>query len=241
MIELWKFLETKSGDLEKSPGAEMLENNKSEPNSMTEVEREAGIIVDMLRSLCAIYYHNPRKPHEPDDALAETVASILQDLQKWLAATMQAWQKTRVAQKQSATTEMMEMKVLNWEYFHKIFVLMDLFRFILLTISYVEIENRKNSAALPQPRLDELVKLVRNSVDNLWKSMHESASQLRDRLKAPRASRKMVEVAFLETDDSIGQGLRDLIGREKLEDRVSDFCASWVEALEGILRMRRGG
>lgn len=238
MIELWKFLETKSGDLEKSPGAEMLDTNRSEPNSTTEVEREADKIVDMLRSLCAVYYHTPWKLHEPGHAPAETVASILQDLQKWLAATTQAWQKTSVAQKQSATTEMIEMKVLNWEYFHKIFVLMDLFRFVLLTIGYVDIENRKNSAALPQPRLDELVKPVRNSIANLWKSMHESASQLRDRLKAPSASRLMVEVAFLETDDSIGQGLRDLIGREKLEDRMSDFCASWVEALEGILRMK---
>lgn len=237
MIELWKFLETEGKDLDKSPGAEMLETNKSEPNSMTEVEREADKIVDMLRSLCAIY-HNPRKLHEPGHAPAETVACILQNLQKWLVATTQAWQKTRVAQKQSSTTEMIEMKLLNWEYFHKIFVLMDLFRFVLLTIGYVEIENRKNSAALPQPRLDELVKPVRNSVANLWKSMHESASQLRDRLRAPSASRKMVEVAFSETDDSIGQGLRDLIGREKLEDSMRDFCASWVEALEGILRMK---
>lgn len=238
MIELWKFLETKDGDLDKSPGAEMLETNESEPDSMTEVEREADKIVDMLRCLCAIYYHKPRKLHEPAHAPAETVTSILQDLQKWLAATTQAWQKTRVAQKQSSTTEMMEMKVLNWEYFHKIFVLMDLFRFVLLTMGYVEIENRKDSAALPQPRLDELVKPVKNSVADLWKSMHESASQLRDRLRAPSASRKMVEVAFLEADDLIGQELRDLIGREKLEDSKSEFCASWVEALEGILRMK---
>lgn len=237
MIELWKFLETKGGDLDKSPGAEMLETNKSEPNSMTEAEREADKIVDMLRSMCAIY-HNRRKLHEPGHAPAEAVVCILQELQKWLVATTQAWQKTRVAQKQSSTTEMMQMKLLNWEYFHKIFVLMDLLRFVLLTIGYVEIENRKNSAALPQPRLDELVKPVRNSVADLWKSMHESASQLRDRLRAHSASRKMVEVAFLETDDSIGQGLRDLIGRENLEDSMSDFCASWVEALEGILRMK---
>lgn len=238
MVELWKFLETKGGDLDKSPGAEMLETNKSEPNSMTEVEREADKIVNMLRSLCAIYYHNPRNLHEPGHAPAETVASILQDMQKWLAATTQAWQKTRVDQKQSSTTAMMEMKLLNWEYFHKIFVLMDLFRFVLLTIGYVEIENRKNSAALPQPRLDELVKPVKNLIADLWKSMHESASQLRDRLRVPSASRKMVEVAFLETDDSIGQGLRNLIGREKLEGGVRHFCASWIEALEGILRMK---
>lgn len=238
MVELWKFLETKGGDLDKSPGAEMLETNKSEPNSMTEVEREADKIVNILRSLCAIYYHNPRKLHELGHAPAETVASILQDMQKWLAATTQAWQKTRVDQKQSSTTEMVEMKLLNWEYFHKIFVLMDLFRFVLLTIGYVEIENRKNSAALPQPRLDELVKPIKNLVADLWKSMHESASQLRDRLRVPSASRKMVEVAFLETDDSIGQGLRDLIGREKLEGGVRYFCASWIEALEGILRMK---
>lgn len=237
MIELWKFLETKGGDLDKSPGAEMLETNKSEPNSMTEVERETNKIVDILRSLCVIY-HNPRKLHEPGHAPAETVTSILQDLQKWLVATTQAWQETRVAQKQSSTTEMMKMELLNWEYFHKIFVLMDLFRFILLTLSYVEIENRKNSTALPQPRLDELVKPVRGSVADLWKSMHESASQLRDRLRAPSASRKMVEVVFLETDDSIGQDMRDLIGREKLEDSMNDLCSSWVEALEGVLRMK---
>lgn len=237
MIELWKFLETKGGDLDKSPGADMLETNKSEPNSMTEVEREADKIVDMLRSLCAIY-NNPQNLHEPCHTPAETVACILQDLQKWLVTNTQVWQKTRVAQKQSSTTEMMEMKLLNWEYFHKIFVLMDLFRFVLLTISYVEIENRKNSTALPQTRLDELVKPVRSSVTDLWKSMRESASQLRDRLKAPSTSRKMVEVAFLVTEDSIGQDLKELIGREKLEDSMNDFCSGWVEALEGILRMK---
>lgn len=235
MIELWNFLQIKSGDLEKSPGAEMVETNKSEPNSMTEVEREADRIVDMLRSLCVIYY---RKLHEPGHPPAESIASILQELQKWLSAISQAWQKRRIAQKQSSTLNMMEMKLLNWEYFHKIFVLMDLFRFVLLTIGYIEIENRDNSAALPQPRLDELAKPIKNSIAEIWKSMHESASQLRDRLSAPSASLKMVEVAFLKTDDSIGQELRDIIGREKLEDSVSDLCASWVEALEGILRMK---
>lgn len=227
-----------NGNLEKSLGAEMVETNKSEPNSMTEVEREADEIIDMLRSLCAIYYHNPQKLHEPSHAPVESITSTLQDLQKWLSATNQDWQEIRVAQKQSSTTDMTEMKLLSWEYFHKIFVLMDLFRFALLTISYVEIENRKPVVALPQPRLEELVKPVKNLIADLWTSMHESASQLRDRLWAPSASIKMVEVAFLETDDSIGQGLRDLIGREKLEDRVSDLCASWVEALEAILRMK---
>lgn len=228
----------KSRDLEKSLGAEMVETNKSEPNSMTEVEREADEIVDMLRSLCVIYYRKPQKLHEPDHAPAESIASILQDLQKWLSATTQAWQKIRVAQKQSSTVNMMEMKVLNWEHFHKIFVLMDLFRFVLLTIGYVEAENRKHGAGLPQPHLDELVKAIRNSIADIWKSMHESASQLRDRLRAPSASRKMTEVAFLETDDSIGQELRDVIGREKLEDSVSELCSSWIKALEGILRMK---
>lgn len=228
----------KSGDLEKSSGAEMAESNKSERNSMTEVERESDGIVDMLRSLCAIYYQNSQKLHEPGHAPAESIVSILQDLQKWLFATNQAWQKIHVARKQSSTINIMEMKLLNWEYFHKIFVLIDIFRFVLLTIGYVEIENRKHSAALPRPRLDGLVKPIKNSITDLWKSINESASQLRDRLRAHSVPRKMVEVAFLETDDSIGQDLRDIIGREKLEESVSDLCASWVEALEGILRMK---
>lgn len=235
MIELWNFLQTKSGDLEKSSGAETVETNKSEPNSMTKVEREADRIVNMLRSLCAIY---SQKLHEPDHSPAESIASIFHELQKWLSATNQAWHNIRVAQKQSSIINMMEMRLLNWEYFHNIFVLMDLFRFVLLTIGYVEIENRNNNAALPQPRLDELAKPIKNTIAEIWKSMHECASQLRDRLNASSAPRRMVEVAFLETDDSIGQELRDVIGRENLEGRVRDLCASWVEALEGILKVK---
>lgn len=228
----------KSGDLEKSSGAEMAETKKSERNSMTEMERESDGIVDMLRSLCAIYYQNWQKVHEPGHAPAESIVMILQDLQKWLVATKQAWQKRHVARKQSSTIDFMEMKLLNWEYFHKIFVLIDLFRFVLLTIGHVDIENRKHSAALPQSRLDGLVRAINNSIIDIWKSINDSASELRDRLRAQSVSRKMVEVAFLETEDSIGQDLRDIIGRDKLEESISDLCVSWVEALEGILSMR---
>ncbi len=223
----------------------MAESQKSETNSLTGVEREAHEIVDMLRALCVIYHLKPEKTSRGEDP-GEGIDGILQNLQKWQSATARAWIDTCTVQKTFGFSSFTETRDLNWEYFHKIFVLLDLFRLILQTLDYAVAENRKR-AVLDQHQLDESSKHMRKSIADLWTSIHEATSKVRDQLRQPGAAAKMVEVAFDDDDNddgrsqngnAVGLELRALIGVPRLEEIAADMCSSWIDGLDGILRTK---
>lgn len=228
-IELWKFLQTKSGDLSRTPGTLMMEHNRSEPESLTVMEREMAAVVDMLRIICDIYHCRPPR-NDRFGEIQDAVKVLVHDLDDWQFSMVGSWKSEM--QKNS--------RFLDWEYFHVVFLLLDLNQLSIHTLDYVLGENSKHRI-IDQGDLESASKHIRKSINELSVNINRVTSEKLDSFSVPGVADRMIEDAFGQPEDGengIGLDLRDLVGMPRLQEMASDICSSWREALEGIMRTK---
>ena len=205
------------------------------PDSLTTSEAQAVCIVDILRFLCTIYQVEISLPSVGVED-NETV-NILRELKSWYS---------------SMTSSMIfdgnlpglvpfflagEPGVLNWEYFHGIFTVLDTFQLTIQTLDYALAENLK-VVAFEQAHLEAVSNEVKDMMKLALARTHKAVSMLIHKLRVPGAAAKMVEHTIKKDESFITCDLEALIGMPGLEEIAANICSSWAEGLEGILRTK---
>lgn len=229
IIELWKFLQTKNGDLATTPGTLMMECNRSKPESLTVMECEMTAVIDMLRMICDIYRCKPQR-NDGIRKIKDAVKDMVQDLDDWQTAMVDSWQGQMLKNS----------RILDWEYFHVVFLFLDLNQLTIHTLDYVLKENLEQRL-LDQHDLETSSKHIRKSINELCVNINQVTSEKLDMFSLPGFPDQLIQDAFghsEEDENIIGLDLKDLIGMPKLQEIASDICSSWREALEGVMRTK---
>ena len=192
------------------------------------MEREMAAVVEILRIICDIYHCKPQK-NDRFGEIKDVVRILVQDLNDWHFAMANSWSEMQT-----------DRHFLDWEYFHVVFLLLDLSQLTVHTLDHMLAENSKHSI-VDQSDLETTSKHIRKSIHELCVNIDRVTSEKLDAFSVRGVADKLIEDAFGQPDDSengIGLDLKDLIGMPRLQEIVSDICSSWCEALEGIMRTK---
>lgn len=126
---------------------------------------------------------------------------------------------------------------LDWAYFHVFFTLLDIFQVTMQVLDHALVENC-NFKIVDHALLEAVSSEIKGRIVQDWGHIHERASALLQRLRAPGTAAKMVENTIKGDESLIACDLNVLIGVSGLEETATKICLSWAEGLEGILRTK---
>lgn len=248
IIEFWNFLRTKRGNLTTTLGSSTDEFHPSSCLSFTAIEVELYDIMDMLILVCIVYHHKPRNAnlggkarHQPQGQ-RNHLEDLLRNICSWSDAMAQAWMSAPSVQKSFPCKTCTDAGDLDWEFFHIMFMVLEISQLMIQTLDYVLAENSLYPV-LNQGDLAKRSNCIKESIVKLCANVHWTASNLINRLRVASNASMIIDAAFGNAEDSdnnIGWQIRALIGTQRLEQIAASLCSCWIEALEGILRTKVG-
>lgn len=212
------------------------EDSISELISFTPMEGHVARLVDLLRCLCIAF--RLRGPHASEILEKDSVFTVLEMLKTWYTFTTQ-----RVVMNVDDLEERVpfylynDTQSLDWTYFHVFFSLLDIFQVTIQALDHALVENR-NFKRVDQAYLEAVSSDIKGMIVQDWGRIHERASALLHRLRAPGTAAKMVENTIKGDESLIACDLNVLIGVSGLKETATKICLSWAEGLEGILRTK---
>ena len=236
--QLWIFLQTESQGLETSSVDRMVEYNKIEKDSLTDVEIKVDGIVQSLRILCAIYYYYPQD--NAQGALPDSVHKLLKNLCGWFSHIGKNSKAESVHSDKFVNSLNHAFAIPDWLYFHTNFMSLEICHLTMLTLDYVLSKNSVHKL-IDSTVLNALANDIKQSIGKIFTNIEYLASALQNELREQNSIRKLTELVLGQPDerkDGIGQELRSLVDVAHMEEIAADMCASWTDALDGIHRLR---
>lgn len=216
----------------------MVEHNNTGPSALTDVEFEISHKMVCLRSLVYVYYK--KLWSDGIDNLRREVHLMLQKLDEWLSVLAKESKPGDFA----TTTYCFELSsnfaIPDWNYFHTKYSCLEICRFTNLALDYVLSESSKYKLLEPSV-LSELSASIKESIAEIYSNIKQHASALQSSLQKKVSVEKFIELGFGMPDDNndvVGLELRNLVSEPKMEEIASDVCESWVDALEGLIRVK---
>lgn len=232
---LWEFLHDGHDCLIDHSVEEMLKHNISEPNSATYDELEADAFIGVLRDLCIIY--NYKLPPGEADNTKQKAFNLFQTMDRSVTGLASA---LTLAPNVVVSCISPKPIIPGWTFFHTSFLCLELFRFSVLTLEYVLVENAKYPLLEPD-FLKNTGNHIRECIANAISKFHQQVGDIQNSLKEQDTVSKLIQEVFGgpdEAEDHIGLLLRKLIGRSRMEEISYDLCASWEEALDGLKQVK---
>lgn len=232
---LWEFLHDGYDCLIDYSVEEMLQHNISEPSSATCDELEADTFIGILRDLCIVYSY--KLPPAEADNMKQKAFSLFQTIDRSVTGFASALTSEPNFADSCISPKL---NIPGWTFFHASFLCLELFRFSVLTLEYVLVENA-NYPLLEPSFLKNTANHIRECIANAISKFHQQVGEIQNNLKGQVTISKLVQEAFGDPDeaeDHIGLLLRKLIGRPRMEEISYGLCASWVEALDGLKQVK---
>ncbi|KAI9851121.1 MAG: hypothetical protein M1838_004456 [Thelocarpon superellum] len=129
---------------------------------------------------------------------------------------------------------------LNWEHLHEQFLCLDALKGILALLNFVTAGPKAMKDAISKERDLRLRSLVRDAHERI----RSQTRQRRNLLSESGVVGQVVDAMLERREDgqgTIGSVLQELIGEAETERVASRFIESWLEALDGILRVKIDG
>lgn len=205
------------------------------PESLTTPEAQTMSVVNILRFFCTIY--------QLEISLSSVGVgdkdryNILRELKSWYSSMTSSVIFDGSLPGLVPFFLSGEPGVLNWEYFHGIFTVLDTFQLTIQALDYALVENLK-ILVFDQAHLEAVSNEVKEMMNQALARTHKAVSMLIYKLRVPGAAAKMVEHTIKKDASFIACDLEALIGMPGLEEIAANICSSWAEGLEGILRTK---
>lgn len=238
---LWGFLHKHHNNLDEDEVDRVIHESQAlgRDLGLTRFEAKAEAVTDTLESICLMASRT--NTHSPTDDDKERVRVIVLGLIEFL----DRWFSTLAAGRQVKTNQLMfvsrtNLAVPSWAYFHGAFLSLDLCRFTLAMINYLE--DQKKFLAIFEP--DFSSKKLAHLKDNVRKActaVRQHAIEQRERLQKPDAVQKLLEAILChpaDPEDSIGKELQKMVDKSWLDNTIEKLRTSWVEAINGISDVR---
>lgn len=205
------------------------------PESLTTPEAQTVCIINILRFFCTVYQ---LEVPLPSVGVGDKDAyNILRELKTWYSSMTSSMIFDGSLPELVRFFLSGEPGVLNWEYFHGIFTILDTFQLTIKALDYALVENLK-ILVFDQAHLEAVSNEVKGMMNLALARTHKAVSMLIYKLRVPGAAAKMVEHTIKKDESFIACDLEALIGMPGLEEIAANICSSWAEGLEGILRTK---
>ena len=127
-------------------------------------------------------------------------------------------------------------EVPDWQFFHAIFVLLDICRLMSWTVENVAQKNRI-VRKVEQKWIDTKAAWCRARTKEVYSHLHRTASRLQAQLDSSETVKTLTDVCFGDSEDQeIGGELEKLIDRSRMEAWSKELIGSWKDALDGVIR-----
>lgn len=128
------------------------------------------------------------------------------------------------------------LEVPDWQFFHTVFVLLDICRLMSWAMERVAQENR-TARKVEQKWIDTKAAWCRTITREVYSHVHRTASKLQVQIDQSETVKEMTDVCFARSqDDEIGEELQKLIDRSRMEMWSKELIGSWKDALDGVIR-----
>lgn len=129
-----------------------------------------------------------------------------------------------------------DLEVPDWQFFHAMFVLLDICRLMSWTVENVAQKNRI-ARKVEQKWIDTKAAWCRARTKEIYSHLHRTASKLQAQLDRPETVKTLTDVCFGNfKDNEIGEELQKLIDRSKMEAWSKEVIGSWKDGLDGVTR-----
>ena len=236
-IRLWGFLHKHHADLDNSELDRVIHESKlSGGAGLTPGESEVESMTLILELICAMalstIYHPPI-PVDEVELFRRNIRGHIKDLYEWFATAAAG---LRTANTHLLFTRGTDLSYLSWYYFHSAFQALDLCRFTLATIRYLEGHEEFLAVFEPDSLSGELAQL-KNRVREVCAALRQHAVEIRGTLQSPETVRQMLQGILCDSENSedpVGKELQEMVDESWLDEIVQKLRRSWVEALNGI-------
>ena len=238
---LWGFLHKHHDDLDEDEVDRVIHESQGSGRELglTGFEAKAEAVTDSLESICAMALRTTL--YSPTDDDKERVSVIVLGLIKFL----DRWFSTLAAGRQVKTNQLMfisrtNLAIPSWAYFHGAFLSLDLCRFTLAMINYLEGQKKFLAIFETDFPSKELAQL-KDSVRKACTAVRQHAIEQRERLQKPDAAQKLWEAILChpaDPEDPIGKELQKMVDKSWLAEIIGKLRTSWVEAINGISDVR---
>ena len=130
----------------------------------------------------------------------------------------------------------LDLEVPDWQFFHAVFVLLDICRLMSWTVETVAHKNRV-ARKVEQKWIDTKAAWCRARTKEIYSHLHRTASKLQAQLDQPKTVKELTDVCLAYSeDDEIGEEFQKLINRSRMEEWSKELIGSWKDALDGVIR-----
>lgn len=205
----------------------------SNSDTHTPCEHTADVITMTLEKLC-IAASSTLQLAPPDiTGFREKVSELIEYLDRWFSVIAGA--------RQAECDFLMDkswagLNAPHWMYFHSAFLLLDVCRFTLATVDYLE-GQALFIAVLGPDFLSKAMTRLKEIVRKVCRNVRQHAAEQRERLQKPDAVHKLLQVILgqpADLEDPVGEELRKLVDESWLDEIIEKLRTSWVEAINGI-------
>lgn len=214
----------------------IVESKKLGGFGLTPSERRVEDMTQGLENICILAYLATDTYPASLDQVEENgkgVCTEIKDLNQSFA-TMAA--ESQTASAHLLLTPQTDFAFLSWEHFHDAFSALDICRFTLGTINYLE-GDEKIQAVIESDSLREELALFKEAVREVCKAVRQHAVEVRKGLQKPDTIQRMLQALINHSanpEDPIGKELQAMVDESWLNEIMEKLRRSWVEAINGI-------
>ena len=186
-----------------------------------------------LEHLCTLAISTNDHPPHNSKAFKSLVSNSIEYLNNWFVDFAKSQQLKPTSQMIKSWTGVFKP---CWDYLHSAFIILDMCRFTLATIDYLE--GNENFMAIFEPDLlSRDITHLKEAVRKTCTVVRQHAVEQRGRLQKPDAVQKFLQVILgqaTDSEDPVSDELRNLIDESWLDQIIDKLRTSWIEALGGI-------
>lgn len=207
------------------------ESKESDEDALTLTEGAAAQTTHYLEVLCILAL-SINQPPGTAQRVWDTFSDMMAKLDGWYCDAL--WDQENLFKRMDKTYG--EVFQPHWYYYHMAFITLDICRFTLATIDFLDSQKHFVDAVGANVWTKTAAQLAK-SARNLCTACRQTAAEQRKLLQRPDATRKLSEVILgqpADMEDPIGLELQQMFDESWLDEVVEKTRTSWVEALGGI-------
>lgn len=212
------------------------ESKISGGDGLTPAEAHTEGVMQILELICSMalstVYHPPVSVDENEN-FRRSVRGYMKDLFEWFETAAAA---LRITAPPLVFRRQTDLAYLTWYYFHASFNSLDVCRFTLATIRYLE-EHKEFLAVFKPDSLSGELTQLKNRVREVCTAIRQHAVTIRETLQKPGTVQQMLQGILCpsaDSEDPIGKELQKMVDESWLNEITDKLRGSWVEALNGI-------
>ena len=159
------------------------------------------------------------------------------NLENWIFKSSENLSSIFESSSNASTALIPGLSIPIWNYFHTLYMHLELCQFVMPAMDYIIRENRKRPLIELQ-WLDSRTARLREACTRLSVTVRRLATELQDKLHEDTTTDKLMQAVLGSSSDVVGQGLGNNIERSDMEQLCKYLQESWIEGLEGVIRTK---